>query len=193
MPRRPFHNFAKFVRGACQAIALSTVIISTSACAEPVAEQPKNSFEQSVLLVLENVAEDWNNGNYDGLKDHWDVSDPHPYYLAEESTVIMTNWSDVEGYWKASQEWIEWIVVDYSNFAVKRVDEQNAMVAFDLRFDLKLKDRKNPIGGDNRAVVSFRHVDGTWKIHSWVEAPLSAITYVRRLYELNVREDLPPR
>ena len=105
----------------------------------------------------------------------------------------MTNWSEVEDYWKASQEWIEWIVVDYSNFAVKRVDEQNAMVAFDLRFDLKLNDRVNPIGGDNRAVVSFRQVDGNWRIHSWVEAPLSAITYVRRLYELNVRDDLPPR
>ena len=83
-------------------------------------------------------------------------------------------------------------MIDYYNYHVKRVDATNAIITFDLRFDVKLNDRPKPIGGDNRGVVSLRKVDGIWKIHSWVEAPLAAITYVRKLYELNVRKDAGP-
>ena len=71
-------------------------------------------------------------------------------------------------------------------------DSSNAIITFDLRFDVKLNDRPKPIGGDNRGVVSLRKVDGNWKIYAWVEAPLAAITYMRKLYELNVREDIAP-
>lgn len=149
-----------------------------------------SSEQTEIIAVLSAVAADWNSNNYAGLARHWDQSDDHPIYLAEESDAVMTSWSEVEAYWSASEQWIEWIHVEYANHKVKRVDETNAMITFDLRFDLKLNDRPKPIGGDNRAVVSLRLVDGAWKIHSWVEAPLSAMTYMRKLYELNVRDDL---
>lgn len=173
------------------ALWMSFLFLAGSACAEPVAPISKAELDASVLQILEDVASDWNSGNYDDLKHHWDLEDQHPIYVAEESIEIITNWDAVEAYWTASENWIEWIVVEYSNYSIKRVDDTNAMVSFDLRFDLKLKDRARPIGGDNRAVVSFRLIDGSWKIHSWIEAPLSAITYIRRLYEQNVRDDLP--
>ena len=175
--------------------ALSLTAANTCSIVEaaPLQEDKMAPFETEIISIMSHVASDWNANNYDGLKAHWDQTDPAPIYLAEEADQIMTSWPQVENYWSASEKWIDWIHVEYSNYDVKRVDELNAMVTFDLRFDLKLNDRPRRIGGDNRAVVSLRRVDGDWKIHAWVEAPLSAMSYVRKLYEMNVRDDLPGR
>ena len=177
------------------AILVSSVIAlaCSASFADPMIEDAPDRFEDRVITILESVASDWNANNYGALKSYWDETDPMPLYLAEESDLIMTTWGDVERYWSASEQWIDWIHVEYSNYQIKRVDDTNAIAAFDLRFDLQLNDRPRPIGGDNRAVVSLRRVDGDWKVHAWVEAPLSAATYVRKLYELNVRDDLPER
>lgn len=173
--------------------SLIVSVAVSAAYAAPLSDEDPDMFEDRVIALLENVAADWNASNYDALKSYWDETDPMPLYLAEESDLIMTNWEDVERYWTASQQWINWIHVDYSNYQIKQVDASHAIAAFDLRFDLQLNDRPRPIGGDNRAVVNLRKIDGDWKIHAWVEAPLSAATYVRKLYELNVRDDLPER
>ena len=168
---------------------------SFTACAKtpseeaPVIEQ--SSLESAILAVMEGVKADWNNFRYDEFSKRWDETDSNPLYLAEESDVIMTSWPQIKKYWAGTEAWNEWIVVDYFNYNVKSVDESHAMVSFELRFDVKLNDRPKPIGGDNRAVVSLRKIDGQWKIYAWVEAPLAAITYMRKLYELNVRPDLP--
>lgn len=148
------------------------------------------TLKTELVEVMNAVKSDWNSGNYDGLKSHWDMNDTAPIYIAEESDVVMTSWSQIEDYWDGTDKWNEWIVIDYYNYHVKRVDASNAIITFDLRFDVKLNDRPNAIGGDNRGVVSLRKIDGTWKIYSWVEAPLAAITYMRKLYELNVRDGL---
>ena len=169
--------------------------LNFTACAQaPVDEQPMSedsTFNNEILTVMESVKEDWNSGRFDDFIRHWDENDPQPLYLAEESDVIMTSWPAIKKYWAGTKAWNEWIVVDYYNYHVKSVDENHAMVSFELRFDVKLNDRPKPIGGDNRAVVSLRKIDGEWKIYAWVEAPLAAITYMRKLYELNVRKDLP--
>ena len=169
--------------------------LNFTACAQaPIDEQPMSenpTFKNEILTVMESVKEDWNSGRFDDFIRYWDENDPQPLYLAEESDVIMTSWPAIKKYWAGTKAWNEWIVVDYYNYHVKSVDENHAMVSFELRFDVKLNDRSKPIGGDNRAVVSLRKIDGEWKIYAWVEAPLAAITYMRKLYELNVRKDLP--
>lgn len=175
------------------AVSLTLANAYWIAAAAPLPEAEQAMTETEILSIMSHVASDWNANNYDGLKAHWDLTDMSPIYLAEEADQIMTSWPQVESYWRASEEWIDWIQVEYSNYQIKRVDDANAMVTFNLRFDLKLNDRPRPIGGDNRAVVSLRLADGEWKIHSWVEAPLSAMSYVRKLYEMNVRDDLPDR
>lgn len=171
--------------------------LSLAACAKtpaetetpPAAETP--SLDSEILAVMEAVKDDWNSFRYDDFAQRWDETDPNPIYLAEESDIIMTSWPQIKKYWAGTKAWNEWIVVDYFNYHVKSVDETHAMVSFELRFDVKLNDRAKPIGGDNRAVVSLRKIDGEWKIYAWVEAPLAAITYMRKLYELNVRDVRP--
>ena len=157
---------------------------------DAVVTSPEQDLFDQLVSVMDAVKADWNTGNYDGLKSHWDTRDSSPIYIAEESDKVMTSWAEIESYWSGTDAWNEWIVINYYNYHVKRVDELNAIIIFELRFDVKLNDRPKAIGGDNRGVVSFRKVDGEWKIYSWVEAPLAAITYMRKLYELNVRDDL---
>lgn len=176
---------------------LSGLIFSLhfTACVQAPTDKPpmteNSTLNSELLTVMDAVKEDWNMGRYDNLSRHWDESDSQPIYLAEESDIVMTSWLQIKKYWSGTEAWNEWIVVDYYNYHIKSVDERNAMVTFDLRFDVKLNDRPKPIGGDNRAVVSLRKINGEWKIYAWVEAPLAAITYMRKLYELNVRKDLP--
>lgn len=180
----------------CLSILMAGLITSLSftACAQaPVNEPPameNTSLESEILAVLGAVKDDWNAARYDDLARHWDKTDSQPLYLAEESDVVMTSWPQIEKYWAGTKAWNEWIVVDYYDYHIKSIDEGHAAAVFQLRFDVKLNDRPKPIGGDNRAVVSLRKVGGEWKIYSWVEAPLAAITYMRKLYELNVREDV---
>lgn len=157
------------------------------------ASDSHENLQEELVAVMEAVKADWNAGNYDALDRHWDQSDPAPLYIAEESDVLMTNWAAIQKYWSGTEAWNEWIVIDYYNYHVKSVDASNAIITFDLRFDVKLNDRPKPIGGDNRGVVSLRKIDGEWKIYAWIEAPLAAITYMRKLYELNVREDAIPK
>lgn len=208
LTRKGYHRLTS----ALASIVLLAFVLSAPACAQktknetaamnktqeetakpdPALGEPHQSALKAELIsVMEAVKKDWNAGNYDGLKLHWDLTDDAPLYIAEESDIVMTNWPEVEKYWSGTDAWNEWIVVDYYNYHAKHVDDNNAIVTFDLRFDVKLNDRPKPIGGDNRGVVSLRKVDGEWKIYSWVEAPLAAITYMRKLYELNVRDGLP--
>ena len=194
-------DLAKTFRSLAAAMGMClTLLACSSSNAEnaQISAKPKTGDTSSdhdllseLVAVMDAVKADWNNGNYDGLKSHWDLRDESPIYIAEESDKVMTSWSEIEDYWTGTDKWNEWIVIDYYNYHVKSVDEFNAMITFDLRFDVKLNDRPNVIGGDNRGVVSFRKVDGQWKMYSWVEAPLAAITYMRKLYELNVRHDEP--
>ena len=169
--------------------------LTFSACAQITIDDSKmteiSSLKSEILSIMDAVKDDWNTGRYDDFSKHWDENDSQPIYIAEESDMVMTTWPQIKKYWAGTEAWNEWIIVDYYNYNVKSVDETHAMVTFDLRFDVKLNDRPKPIGGDNRAVVSLRKIDGEWKIYAWVEAPLAAITYMRKLYELNVRNGIP--
>ncbi|GAB5459331.1 MAG: hypothetical protein Hens3KO_23610 [Henriciella sp.] len=146
-------------------------------------------IQKEIVDTLEAIAQDWRNGNYSGLKSYWDRTDPQPIYIAEENDKVMTSWPEVDAYFQGTENWNEKIDVRYSNYQVKHVDEHHAMATFDLHFDIKLNDRPNPIGGDNRVVVSFRKADDQWKLYAWVEAPLAPITYIRKLYEMNVSKE----
>ncbi len=184
-------NIMHYVRLVVLTGVCAVMVQFTSPAAGQADQEAHSSLHEDLVAVMTAVKADWNSANYDGLKSHWDLSDPRPIYIAEEADKVMTDWDAIEAYWKGTDDWNEWILIDYSNYQVKRVDDANAIITFDLRFDVQLNDRPKPIGGSNRTVVSFRNVDGSWKIHTWVEAPLAAITYMRKLYEINVSDDLP--
>ena len=63
---------------------------------------PDVTFRAELISIMDAVKADWNAGNYDGLKLHWDQNDQAPLYIAEESDVVMTNWEDIEKYWSGT-------------------------------------------------------------------------------------------
>ncbi|MEL7030445.1 MAG: nuclear transport factor 2 family protein [Pseudomonadota bacterium] len=177
-------EFKSIGGGVRAALAGLAAVIVTAAGAQASSEDA-----DAVIAVLEDVKAAWNVEDFPRIESHWHADDPMPIYIAEEETAVMTTWPEIRAYWAGTADWNEWILIEYSDYAVKLVDEGNAVATFNLRFDVKLNDRPNPIGGDNRTVVNLRKIDGAWKIHTWVEAPLAAIVYLRKLYELNVRAD----
>ena len=151
------------------------------------------SLKEALTSVMGEVQRAWNEGQYNDLRAFWDAGDAHPIYLAEEAEDVMSNWPAIEAYWQATDKWNEWIEVQYSDFVMKRIGDTDAMLTFKLRFDVQLNDRPQPIGGSNRTNVFFRKVGEDWKIHTWIEAPLAAITYMRKLYELDARANGPDK
>lgn len=153
--------------------------------------EAEDALRRDILEVIDRVSETVCNGSFVDLKSFWDISDENPIYIAEEVDKIMSSWPEVFDYWKVTDEWNTHSNFVYLNKCVKRVDDNYAIATFEMHYDLKLNDRPNAIGGDNRVVVSLRKNVGEWKIYSWVEAPVAAITYVRKLYEMNVTDGFP--
>ena len=140
-----------------------------------------------ILDKLERVKE---NRDYEDIPTFWDKSDPNPFYIAEEVSEVMTDWPTIEAYWQDTKATSGWIDVDYDLISHKCLAPSDMLVLFDLRWDMSVDGFENPIGGSNRVLAGLRLIEGQWKFHTWVEAPLAALIYMQKLYEKNVRPEV---
>ena len=141
----------------------------------------------TILETLERVKE---NRDYEDLPDFWDQSDAAPFYIAEEIPQVMTDWPSIKAYWEGTKATSGWIDVEYDLISHKCLGAKDVLVLFDLRWDMSVDGFDRPIGGSNRVIAGLRDVDGDWKFHTWVEAPLAALIYMQKLYEKNVRSEV---
>jgi|GEM_PF-1447101 len=143
-----------------------------------------------VAQILEDLERAKENRDYEDLPSFWDQSDSAPFYIAEEISDVMTDWPTIKAYWQGTKATSGWIDVEYDLIAQKCLGPTDMLVLFDLRWDMSVEGFDNPIGGSNRVIAGLRPVDGNWKFHTWVEAPLAALIYMQKLYEKNVRAEV---
>ena len=136
-----------------------------------------------LAAVFDTVRDAWGRGDFAAIEACWDGDDADPLYQAEEEEHVHLGWAAVRDYWRRTAATNECIRVTYSNFVTKPLGADQVLVAFDMHFDLKMRGRPKPIGGDNRTFAILRRHPGGWRFISWIEAPLAPILYVRRLYE----------
>ena len=144
----------------------------------------------AIVGILNDLERAKENRDYEDLPSFWDRSDPAPFYIAEEILEVMTDWATIEAYWQGTKATSGWIDVEYDLIAQKCLGSSDMLILFDLRWDMSVDGFDNPIGGSNRVLAGLRLIDGQWKFHTWVEAPLAALIYMQKLYEKNVRPDI---
>ena len=145
--------------------------------------------EINAVLRLSEIL--WDTQDYVALRALWDESEAEPWYVAEEIDTPMVGWEAMQAYWDNNTKFQECIRVRYSNIRVKPIGPDLALAMFDLRFDLQPVGPRKPMGGDNRVTAVFRRRPDGWRYVHYMEAPLSPITYIRKLYEMNIAPEFP--
>jgi len=133
---------------------------------------------------LHGYADAWAENSAAALEGFWDVDDPSPFYLAEEIETPITDWPGLRAYWAGNERLHARISLRLSDIRLRALSE--GLVQGVLRMDWDIAFLSGPsraMGGDNRVAVLLRRDAQSWRLTSWVEAPLAPITYMRRLYE----------
>lgn len=166
------------------------MLLTIALLAPMLAAQADEPVEAQIEAVLARYAAAKEARAYDTLADFWDANDPKPFYLAEEMARPATDWQALQAYWDATRDASGWIDVDYTLIDIKPMGPDEVLIFLDLRWDMTFEGFERPIGGSNRTLAGLRRVDGEWRFHTWVEAPLAAYFYLRELYQLNVRPEV---
>jgi hypothetical protein len=124
------------------------------------------------------------------LAAHWDERDPAPVYIAEEVDQVFADWPAIKAYWAGNAAYIAKIEVELSDYVIKPLHDDEALVAASMRWTLAPKSAsQKPMSGENRLIALMRKVDSEWRLAAWVEAPLAPLAYMRRELERAVRPD----
>ena len=119
--------------------------------------------------------------DFAALKQLWLTGDETPFYVAEEHDVVMGSWEELHAYWAATEA----INTDFQGgievIRVKEITPDDVICQFRLWWKMGLKGWPEAPGGTNRGMAVLKRVDGAWKFHSYMEAPMAAITYLRKL------------
>lgn len=183
---------AEKLRFSLFAVFVSLALWSTAAKPDAQASEIQCSDQSNMAVaeILEDLERVKEARDYEDLPSFWDEADPAPFYIAEEISDVMTDWPTIKAYWQGTKATSGWIDVEYDLITHKCLGPTDMLVLFDLRWDMSVEGFDNPIGGSNRVIAGLRPVDGVWKFHTWVEAPLAALIYMQKLYENNVRAEV---
>ena len=131
----------------------------------------------------------WNAHDYHLLKDHWDGDESVPVYLAEEQDDFVIGWDDLDRYFvndPTKPSMIEAMWMRYRLTDAKLIAPDLAQVFGWLRHDMKMRGPMKPWGGESRFTAVVRRKPEGWRLVSYVEAHMTPLLYVQRLYEKNV-------
>ena len=126
-------------------------------------------------------AEAWKTSAPEQLKPFWD-SGAQPLYLAEEIEATLGDWEAVERYWAGNAGAHADVALIFSNGVIRDLGHGLVIAAYHMDWRIAFRD-KPAMAGDNRVAAVLRNTDAGWKLAAWIEAPLAAITYMRKLYE----------
>ena len=142
---------------------------------------------REVRQMIDRLEAAWNANDYEAIKALWDRDDPAPIYQAEEEMHAAIDWPMVDDYFVRTAKINQAVRLTFSDVHIKFTGGQDAVVLYQLHWEIKLSMYPKALGGDNRVLTMLRKVNDAWKFHTYIEAPLSPIAYVRTLYESQVR------
>ena len=146
---------------------------------------PVDARIQKLFTDLEAV---WRSRDFSKMRGFWVKGLPAPMYLPEEKKDFITTWAQFDAYFKATTTGSKGGVVTYQPVIAMPLGPNLQMVAFTLEWTTQLVSDTKPIGGSVRGVAVIEDEAGTWKLRSYIEAPLAPILYMRELYETVAKE-----
>jgi hypothetical protein len=137
--------------------------------------------KSAIDAFLAKYAAAWAANDAAALKRFWDAS-RDPLYLAEEIDETLADWPAVEAYWAMNEGQHADVALTFSGAVIRDLDEGLVIAAYQMNWRIAFT-QKPAMAGDNRIAAVLRNTDDGWRFTAWIEAPLAAITYVRKLYE----------
>lgn len=144
--------------------------------------------------LLSSYAAAWAANDSHLIGEHWDKSDPQPFYKAEEIPQYFHRHSDIEAYWRNNERAHAAIQLRFTDVEIKRLSPAEVLAFTHMRWDIRFADSTQAegpaaqhagkaMGGENHVVALVRQSANGLKLVGWNETPDAPISYVRRLYE----------
>lgn len=134
-----------------------------------------------ILALMDRYRAAWKANDPEALKACWD-DQAQPLYLAEEIDQTLADWPAVERYWSMNEGLHADVELSFTRPAFSELAEGAVMVVWRMDWAIAFKDKPS-MSGWNRVAAVYRETAAGWRLTAWIEAPLAAITYVRKLYE----------
>ena len=136
----------------------------------------------AIRAILAQLQHCWGSLNFSGIRRLWDQG-RSPIYLAEEAEEPHTSWAELDAYWQSTTESIERLQMRIEALQLRALSPDLISAVYKMHWDGVVRGMPRPVGGDNRVVATLRRTAGGWRFAQYVEAPLAAIVYLRKLYE----------
>ena len=135
----------------------------------------------ALTALMDRYRAAWKANDPAALKACWDTARA-PLYLAEEIEETLGDWDAIERYWTLNEGLHA--DVDLSFTEPVFTDLAEGLVLGAWRMDWTIRFTEKPaMSGWNRVAAVYRDTPEGWRLAAWIEAPLAAVTYVRKLYE----------
>lgn len=135
----------------------------------------------AITALMDRYRAAWKTNDPAALKRCWDGARA-PLYLAEEVEETLSDWAEIERYWAANEGLHADVELSFSEPVFTDLADNLVMGAWRMEWTIQFTD-KPAMSGWNRVVAVYRAAPDSWRLAAWIEAPLAAVTYVRKLYE----------
>jgi len=143
-----------------------------------------------VSAVIHETAERWNSQDFASVLGLWDPDEPVPFYLAEEQDDWFIGWERLRGYLDPPRPSpaVQGIREEMRDIHVKQLAPDLALAAWNMHFEMKIIGQP-PIGEEVRVSAVLRRTDAGWRYIHWAESPMTAMMYIKKLFERDVDHD----
>jgi len=146
-------------------------------------------LQQEIEDFFADYSQRWNSQDYASLGECWDQDDTQPFYRPMERENFITDRESLRKYWNPvpGKRVIGGLWNVYTNLKPKLVGADVVVVTFDLEWDLKPPGPGLPVGGTDPGMAVLKKTAQGWRMVAYVEACMSPITYVRKMFEQQAR------
>lgn len=141
-----------------------------------------DELHRQLQAVIDELARAWTERDFDAVRTLWDRTDPHPVYVAEEAEPMFDH-AAIDAYWERTAAAVDEARMRTWDLRARLVGDDVAAVFFRLRWSIRLRDGRPPIGGDVRVSALLRRTPDGWRFFHYLEGPLAALTQLRRWAE----------
>jgi len=124
----------------------------------------------------------WGRADYDGVLALWDQDEPSPIYVAEESDPAI-GWDAIRKYFDGNRKVLAKIGIRTWNLQMRQPAPDMAIAFYEMQWNAQLTPAFGGqiMGGFNRVSGLLRRKPAGWRLFHYIEAPLAAPVYVRRV------------
>lgn len=117
---------------------------------------------------------------------HWDLADPHSWYLLANSIEPVIGQAVVGAIQRRCRE-AKSIIYQPNAIHARTLSPDLGLAFFELQWSEQIlqraHDKVEHRGGNVRVTMLMRRIDGTWKIFHYAEAPLAPLLELQAFYE----------